>query len=199
MSRKTRLAGVVGALLTAGLLLTACGGTETATPAAATTPIPAPTAGDPGSVSTPPDLPIEEETNTPAELTVGDTATITGDGVDTGTIKVSKLRIVTGPGYSYGEPPKSGYYLIFTVKLNAKAPAVYVGEDEFYVRTPDGQHVDSGEGNAYMAIEGNTLGSADLNTGEHTTGFLTFDSPTKHGKLAYSPNYDGEPVAWWSF
>jgi len=31
------------------------------------------------------------------------------------------------------------------------------------------------------------------------TGYIAFDVPSAHGQIAYAPNYDGQPVAYWSY
>jgi hypothetical protein len=38
-----------------------------------------------------------------------------------------------------------------------------------------------------------------FNTDEHVTTLLVFDSPRKHGTQNYSPNYEGGPIATWTF
>lgn len=63
-----------------------------------------------------------------------------------------------------------------------------------------GQHYDEGNGNAYEAPgNGNELGFTNLNAGETSTGTLVFDLPRPHGKIAYSPNYEGGPLCYWKF
>ena len=75
-----------------------------------------------------------------------------------------------------------------------------MSEDEFYVATKNREHIDEGDGNSYDAINyDEALSYAELNAGEHKTGLLVFDSPSKHGTLNYAPNYESGPIASWTF
>jgi hypothetical protein len=43
------------------------------------------------------------------------------------------------------------------------------------------------------------LGYTTLAAGETASGKLVFDVPSRHGQIVYAPNYDGQPVAEWSY
>jgi hypothetical protein len=105
----------------------------------------------------------------------------------------------TQPADSYGDAPKNGTFVIFTVDLDADA-TMDVYEDDFYVVDDDGKRFDQGGGNSWDAIDyDDQLGYAELNAGENRSGLLVFDLPMEHGTLAYAPNYDGGPIGTWEF
>ena len=45
--------------------------------------------------------------------------------------------------------------------------------------------------------------NADITTtlaaGETASGWMALDVPSRHGKIVYSPNADGQPIAEWSY
>jgi hypothetical protein len=186
---------LIPALIALGLTA-ACGTTEkTAEPAPATSSAPATT---PAPTSDPGDI-TDNSDNEPSAMALGGTAEITSDDGTDGSVTVSKLEITTRPADEFGSKPDRGYFLIFTVKLRADGQ-LSVSEDEFYVATKSGEHVDEGDGNSYDAINYDDLLSyAELNAGEHKTGLLVFDAPSKHGTLNYAPNFEGGPIASWTF
>jgi hypothetical protein len=186
---------LIPALIALGLTAAACGTSEQTAkqaPAPASTPAttPAPPTSDPGDIT-------DHSNDDPSAMALGGTAEITSDDGTDGTVTVSKLEITTRPADPYGSKPRRGYFLIFTVKLRADSQ-LSVSEDEFYVATKSGEHVDEGDGNSYEATT-DTLGYAELNAGEHKSGLLVFDAPSKHGTLNYAPNYEGGPIASWTF
>jgi hypothetical protein len=189
---KRGLAALAFAVLAA--VVAACGtGEQVATS-------PAPSDSHSTTRSTPTPEPVEDDTtDEPATLALGDTATITTDGQDSGEITVSKLRITTRPYDEFGSPPKRDYFLIFTMKLSATGN-LEVFDSDFYVLTGKGEHIDATDGNAFDAIDyDDALSLVELHEGEHKTGLLAFDAPSKHGKLAYAPNYEGGPIVVWKF
>jgi hypothetical protein len=163
-------------------------------PAASAPAVPvAPPTNDPGDIT-------DDTLDEPSTMAVGDSAGITASGEDSGTIAVSKLRISTTPYDEYGSGPSEKYFLIFTVKLRAEADGFDTAGDDFYVKTGNGERVSSDEGNSYDAVDyDKTMGYEELNDGEHVTKLLVFDSPSKHGTLNYAPNYEGGPIATWTF
>jgi hypothetical protein len=164
--------------------------TTTPTPSASTTATP---------MNEPVEEPVAEETQ-PAVLALGDSATITADGTDVGMINVKSLTITTRPyDELLGFKPEEGYFLIFTVSLQADA-YVDILADDFYVKTSKGEHIEEGGGNSWDAVDlDDLLDYVALNAGEHQTGLLVFDSPVKHGILAYAPNLAGGPIVSWKF
>jgi hypothetical protein len=164
--------------------------TPTSTPSAST-------------METPTTEPVEQPTAEPTQpvvLALGDSATITADGTDAGVINVKSLKITTRPyDKLIGSKPEEGYFLIFTISLEADA-SFDVFEEDFYVKTSKGEHIDEGNGNSWDAVDfDDLLGYVELNAGEHKTGLLAFDSPVKHGIFAYAPNLEGDPIVTWKF
>jgi hypothetical protein len=186
------------ALMLVALGAAACSGTEQTAkqappPASASgTTTPRPPTGDPGDIT-------DHSNDEPSAMALGSTAEITSDDGTDGTVTVTKLTISTRPGVDYGERPQRGYFLIFTVRL-AASKQLSVDEYEFYVATRSGEHIDEGDAHSIDAADyDKVLGFAELNAGEHKTGLLVFDSPSKLGTLNYAPNYEGGPIASWSF
>ncbi len=54
-------------------------------------------------------------------------------------------------------------------------------------------------GTSYDAVENDNDLFGTVNAGNSMTGQLYFDLPSIHGELVYAPNYDGAPIAQWSF
>jgi hypothetical protein len=165
--------------------------------ASTTTETPTPT-----TIETPTTAPVEQPTaeQTQVTLALGDSATITADGTDAGVINVKNLKITTRPyDKLIGSKPEEGSFLIFTVSLEADA-YFDVLEDDFYVKTGKGEHIDEGGGSSLGAVDlDDLLGYVELNAGEHQTGLLVFDAPVKHGILAYAPNLEAGPIVTWKF
>jgi hypothetical protein len=190
---------LIPALIALGLTAAACGTTDKtaeqapATSSASTTTPPPPTS-DPGDIT-------DDTLNEPSTMRLGDVAEITSeDGKNGGTIEPSKLRISTTPYDEYGSGPAEKYFLIFTVKLRAEADGFDTYSDDFYIKTKSDERISADEGNSYDAVDyDKTMGYEELNDGEHVTKLLVFDSPSKHGTLNYSPNYEGGPIASWTF
>jgi len=118
-------------------------------------------------------------------------------------VTVGKPVVTTWPADSYGEKPANGYYVAF--KVTYKADKGYT--DGWNVSSLDfhavvgGQHFDEDNGNAYEALSdiNQELSSSTLAAGETTTGMIVFDVPSPHGTIVYAPNFDGQPVAQWSY
>jgi hypothetical protein len=188
---------LIPALIALGLTAAACGTTEKTAeqaPPSSSAPAstPTPPTSDPGDIT-------DNSTDEPSAMALGGTAEITSEDGTDGSVTVSKLKITTRPADSYGSKPDRGYFLIFTVKLRADKQ-LSVDEYEFYITTKSGEHVDEGDGNSYDAANyDDVLSYVELNAGEHKTGLLIFDAPSKHGTLNYAPNYEGGPIASWTF
>jgi hypothetical protein len=132
-----------------------------------------------------------------------ETLTETDTGTTIGTLAISSPRVTTYPADSYGSRPQHGYYVIVTARAGADqgyASGYEVSTSDFYALA-SGQHYDEGDGNAYDALSdvNSELGYTTLAAGETTSGKLVFDVPSRHGQIVYAPNYDGQPVAEWSY
>lgn len=161
------------------------GGTPPATPAAQATPSPTP---DPASTGT-------------TALTVGEPLQVgTGGSSSTAaTITITKVQVTTQPADpSVGQAPQNGYYVIATVTVRASQDGFNVNALDFYCLT-HGQHYDEGDGNAFEAVDNPADITSTLNSGETATGQEVFDVPHPHGKIVYSPNFDGAPIAYWTY
>jgi hypothetical protein len=197
MINKKRVAGLL--VLFAGLvmILSSCGGTSHVTgvakPVSSSSTSPAP-------VSTP-------VQNGPAQLKVGEHADI-GDNQNNqeGTVSVDKVIVTQRPADSeFGEPPANGWYVI--VHVTAAADSAYM--DGFNVNTFDFSDVMNGgrvfstdTGNSFEALNSaqeNEDITATLGAGQSSSGWLAFDVPRPHGQIVYAPNFDGQPIAAWSY
>jgi hypothetical protein len=139
----------------------------------------------------------------PEVFTLGGLAMITQDGQDAASITITSVRVSTQPADQYGEAPQNGYFVIvhvFASALNSYASGFDVNPFDFYARV-GGRHFEYDNGNAIEALGMNqdTMDAATLNAGESTSGLIVFDLPRPHGKIAYSPNFDGGPIAFWRF
>ena len=141
----------------------------------------------------------------PAMLAVGDTETLGDDSDNTiGTVTVESVHVTTWPAQAYGSGPANGYFVVVHVKATADpaySDGFNINELDFYDLTR-GQHYDSSSGNAYDALsdrQANADITATLAAGETASGWMAFDVPSRHGKIVYSPNSDGQPVAEWSY
>jgi hypothetical protein len=112
------------------------------------------------------------------------------------------VQTSTRPADEYGSAPQYGYFL--TVQVRAMAVASYrngfdIGPIDFYALVGS-SHFEEGNGNALDAPGADReLDYATLNAGEATSGTLVFDVPAKHGKIAYSPEFEGGPLGYWTF
>lgn len=143
--------------------------------------------------------PEEEPESADDRLEIGDGVTLTTDGEDSEVLTVRNVTYSTTPADKYGSGPKRKVFVIFKVRIDGLA-STSVYEDDFYIVTKDGRRIDQGDGNSWDAVDlDETLGFAEVNAGQHKTGLLVFDSPVRHGTLAYDPNFEGEPVVSWKF
>ena len=170
-----------------------------------------PAASAPVNPATPPPAPATPPATPPAQagpdqLQAGQTETLTqtASGTPVGTVTVAKQAVTTYPADSYGEAPANGYYVI--VKVTAAADKA--NHDGWFVSPLDfhavvkGQQFTEDNGHAYDGetdAESSTDLSATLAAGETVTGYVAFDVPSAHGTIVYAPNYDGQPIATWSY
>jgi hypothetical protein len=150
------------------------------------------------STYTPPPIPAG-----PPVALVGDSMTVTQDGQDAATVTVLRVETSTQPADAYSDGPAKGYFVDILVRYRAKN-AFTEGFDasplDWYAKIGS-RHFDEGDANAYEGPHSmnGELDSPTLNAGESTTGWLLFDLPSPHGKIAYAPNYDGGPLGYWKF
>lgn len=138
----------------------------------------------------------------PHVFAIGDTGHVTNDGQPEGTLTVSLVSTSTQPVDQYGDAPANGMFV--TVKVIAQAaPGITQTFDinplDFYVLEPSGAHYDMSAGNAIGNQIDPQLQAVSLGAGENTTGDITFDVPSPHGMVVYSPNYDSMPIGEWRF
>lgn len=175
--------------------------------------VPGPTVTEtvPPSTPAPPSIPAIPPNPAPpdstAHLKVGtDTLSNTFSGTqdnDNGqtlfSIDVTKVATTSNPPDEYSDPPQHGYFATFTVhavNAHASAQGIDISPSDFYVLIKD-QHYTSDSGHAYEITS--TLDYVTLAPTESTKGTVAFDIPARHGQLVYAPNYDGLPLAYWSF
>jgi predicted secreted protein len=163
--------------------------TTVATPTTADFSAPASTPTD-----TTPDV-TEPPANTPSDLAAGDTGSFTSDA-GAGDITVTKIQAATRDPGEFGERAKHGWYVVIHLKATGTSGSYDVNSFDFYAKASNGYHTEDAE---YLESWGPALDGGTLHSGEHISGTIVYDMPTKHGKLVYSPNLDGEPLATWSY
>lgn len=144
-------------------------------------------------------------TSGPNILTPGQSDTVGIGSTPVGTVTVESITVTTQPADpSFGEAPASGYYVVVRVKDTAD-PSYHDGWDinelNFYALA-GGSHYDPGDGNAYEALsdsQSNADITSTLAAGETAKGWLAFDVPSRHGRIVYAPNMNGQPIAEWSY
>jgi hypothetical protein len=154
----------------------------------------------------PPATPAATTPSGPAQLNVGDSADITQTGADAATITITYVALNSSPADpQFGSAPQNGDFAIATVTvqtLSGFTGGFDINPLDFYVLSPQGTQYTEGSGNAYdaLASPNEELNAATLGAGQNTTGKLVFDVPPGHGgMIVYAPNYDGQPVAEWSY
>jgi hypothetical protein len=136
-------------------------------------------------------------------LSLGQTADINQDGQDAARITITRVSVTSQPADQYGEAPQNGYFVIAHIRartLNSYSQGFDVNPFDFYAKAGR-QHFEYDNGNAFGALgmNQNTMDAATLNGGESTSGLIVFDLPRPHGLIAYSPNFEGGPLAYWRF
>ena len=137
-------------------------------------------------------------------LSQGQSSTLSDASNNTiGTLTVNLTAVTTQSADGTGNSPVNGWFVV--VKVEAAADSSYsqgwnVSESDFYALVGS-QHYDNGGGNAFDALTNGQANSLDTNlaAGESTTGWLSFDVPSKHGEIVYAPNSNGQPVVEWSY
>lgn len=173
-------------------------------------PAPAPISG---TVSSTPATPVAAPSTAPApapiptgplSLNLGETAVITQNGQNAAHVQITRVTVSTQPADpEFGSPPANGYFVV--VHIRARALDNYSGGFDinpldFYAKVGH-QHFEEGNGNSFDALPmaQNEMDAVTLNAGENTSGVIVFDLPSAHGKIAYSPNYEGGPLGFWKF
>ncbi len=177
------------------------GSKHAATPATSTSP----SAQLPADTQLPGETPSAVETPTPADTappadagpTIGKfgvTESFTSDDGSAWNIVVTRPRSDKSFDDGYTTPSPGNVFVSLKIKVTATAGNVDYNEFDWYVRNPDGGHLDG-----TMGLEP-WFSSGTLHTGETVTGYLTYDSPG-HGALVYDPNTFGGTgsLAEWKF
>jgi len=153
---------------------------------------------------TPDSAPADETPTTqPAEVgKTGDTFTATGDGssVDITITKITTATVDRGTiepnDSSFWDHPTNGLYLIVRMTVKGDSGSFDINPAEFVVISPDGQTYDD---QTNSDTWGQPLPLTAVHQGQTRRGVIVFDVPTKHGQVAYNPNFDGDPIAIWSY
>lgn len=153
------------------------------------------------------ETPFTPEASSPAQPitdTLPGSIDVTSTGADgdtiQGTVKVAHLGNSQHTTLPYGEDPANGYFVAFVVNESSKGDGFdFGGTLDFYV-VVKGVHYDSDNGHVLTGGRADAeLLPVTLNAGESTHGTVTFDLPSTHGQLRYSPIDQGTPVAVWAF
>jgi hypothetical protein len=152
--------------------------------------------------TTPASPPASSAPAGPASLPLGDPASVSQDGSDAATVVLDRKAISEHAADAYSDGPQNGYFVAVHVSVTGAA-GLTSGFDinplDFYALTGS-TYYDEGDGNAYDGPEASAdLSATTLNAGEKAGGWLLFDLPTPHGEIAYAPNLDGQPLAYWKF
>lgn len=135
---------------------------------------------------------------TTSDLVVGQAATVTIDGSEAGTLTVTKVSTAAVEPGEFGSSPERGMFLVVHLSAAGTGVPFDVNPFEFSVTGSDRTHYEDA---TYSSAWGPEFSDTTLNTGEHTKGTLVFDvsNTAKHGKVIYAPNYDGVPLATWTY
>jgi hypothetical protein len=177
------------AFIAVGIALAPSGQQQVVTP---------PAAAPASPVSAPSPSAAPSPTGVPRAV-IGTAEEFTQSGVPALTITPYAPVIATGPIDMYSDGPQNGYFVSFKLVAAGLTDNTEVDSTEFYVKQGADRY-DEGDGNAYEGPHaGSELSYSELNTGDVTTGWLTFDLHSPHGKLVYAPNLDGGPLQIWRF
>jgi len=139
----------------------------------------------------------EPPTSAPtSDLAIGDTGSFTSDDGGAADITVTKIEAATRDPSEFGEHASHGWYVVVHLKATGTSGSYDANSFDFYAKASNGYHAEDAE---YLDSWGPALEGGTLHSGEHISGTIVYDMPTRHGKLVYSPNYDGEPLATWSY
>ncbi len=131
-----------------------------------------------------------------SDLAAGDTGSFTSEDGGAADIAITKIESATRDPSEFGERASHGWYIVVHLKATGTSGSYDVNSSDFYVKASNGYHSEDAE---YLDSWGPALEGGTLHNGEHVSGTIVYDMPTRHGKLVYSPNYDGEPLATWSY
>lgn len=149
---------------------------------------------------TPTDIPTEAPTPTaPTAFRVGGLPiTVTIDGADVAKIYVTQvLTAAVEPG-EFGQKPQRDLFLIVRLKAVGVGAPFDVNAFNFYITGRDGSH---SEDATFSSAWGASFSSGTIHNGERVDGTIVYDVPAgaAHGKFAYSPNSDNEPLGVWAY
>lgn len=120
-------------------------------------------------------------------FTIGQKATVTEDGAESGEITVSNVEKSTKAQNEYTDPPENGQFWIFTVKAKALGTEVFsINPFDFYVVDAEGNRYDQTSGSMYI-IDSGSLNATELNPGEQTQGRFAVDAPKDATQVVYAP------------
>lgn len=153
------------------------------------------------AVASAPAVPVATPSSSPA-LTVapvGTLETFTNNGSDAFTVNPDQVQVTSQPADQYSSGPANGFFVSIHVSVAALTDGQSVNQGDFYVKVGQARY-DEGSGNSYSGPHSSSgLGYQNLNAGDHAGGWLSFDSSSAHGKLAYAPNYNGGPLQYWTY
>jgi hypothetical protein len=162
--------------------------------AAATT---APSASEPDTSA--PEVTTAAPAQAPAVLAVDQTLSISqsSNGTEEGTadITVTKIATANREPVDYGSKPDHGWYVVVSVKAVATSGSLDINTFNFYLRSSNGFHTEDA---TYSDAWGAPLESATLHAGEHSSGTIVFDAPTRHGQIMFG-DYGGDVIGYWKF
>ncbi|MGH3410067.1 MAG: hypothetical protein ACRDRJ_47365 [Streptosporangiaceae bacterium] len=138
----------------------------------------------------------------PVDLHLGDPASVSQDGADAATVAIGRKEVSSRPVDGFSDRPQNGFFVAVHITVRAStslADGFDINPLDFYALSGRA-HFDEGDGNAFEGPRSNRdLNATTLNAGETASGWLLFDLPARHGRVAYAPNLDGPPLAYWKF
>lgn len=197
----TGVLGVIGAIVSTILYVSVLNGVSDALDEAAK-PVSGASASS-SSTDSPDDqtTPADDQTSDgPSTFKVGETASITQNGSEGATIKVTKVEVSKKSLGQYGSKPENGAFKVITVAAaNSGDESFDVNPFDWYYLDADGAKYEYGDDNAFASgYEGKDFNGTTLNKGEKTSGTMVFDVPADAVKLVYAPNFDSEPIGIWT-
>lgn len=129
--------------------------------------------------------PVEEKKA--QAFSIGQTATVTEDGAESGEITVSKVTTSNKAQNEFTDPPENGQFWFFTVKAKTTGSETFsINPFDFYVVDAEGNRYDQTSGSMYF-IDSGGLEATELNPGEQTQGRFSIDAPKNATQLVYAP------------
>jgi hypothetical protein len=118
------------------------------------------------------------------------------DGSDSAVITLVSMR--TSTKGEDGIDPKSGTYVIFLLRIEAKSGTISTNSLYAHLKTPAGTTVDGTAGNAFLNTVEPDLPLKDIGPGEKVEGTVVLDTPLVPGsKLVWMDPLD-KPLAEWA-